>query len=589
MLRKISFFLILSLACLVWTAAFTDTVYAVANSQYSLTGAEYQLYTDSACTRKARDADGNNAILTTDENGDSNVLEMTPGTYYAREIKTARGYRLDADENGDANVYTIEVTASDTESDPATFTSSEPPVYGVPDFMVFKTDPEGAFSYTDLLGAKFTVKYYDVASKAEIADAEPRDQWTFEAVKKDAPEDRPEGTYMAGFDWQHDEPVDHTHEGEGVFYEIIEGEETKRVLPLGWFTIEETEAPPGFWMSDRIVYGHIYQPEDGGDAVTEIEGASADGRLHLDTLTFVNEPYPSISTAASLQSGNHEVKDVISYENLVPNKRYVFRGWLVDTATGEKVPDSDGSVTLEAGQETSGQIEMTLGTSGYEGMAGHSMTAFEELYLVREDDGEDRETLIADHKDINDSAQTVEIYQDVRIKKNVTGNLGDLSKVFEYTAVFTGLVPGQSYAVEGYDEKVFNADPSGSATIPLKLMDDKSVTIRQLPKGAGYQITEAPSDHIAEFRAYSDDMADKGAKIVLTSASNGEDVAAELSTALETVDIFDGTVVIVWENNRDLATLTGVQSYLGIRACAMVLVLAGMAALLIKHTKYKED
>lgn len=589
MLRKTSLILVMSLVCFLWTATAYDAVYAVSNSQYSLSGAQYQLYTDSACTTKAKTAGGSNALLTTDENGDSAVLQMAPGTYYAKEIKPSKGYKLDTDENGDARVYTIQVTASDTESDPATFTSSEPPVYGEPDFMVFKTDTEDAFDYTNLLGARFTVRYYDVATKAEIAGAEPKDQWTFETVKKDAPESKPEGTFMAGFDWQHDDPIEYSHEGERPFYEVSENETTKRVLPLGWFTIEETAAPPGFWLSDKVVYGHVYQPEGGGDVITEIEGSSEDGRLHLETLTFTDEPYPSISTSASLQSGNHEVRDVITYENLVPNASYVLRGWLVDTVSGEKVPGSDSSVTLDAGTETSGQVEMVLSTEGYDEMDGYSMTAFEELYFIKNPEGESTETLVAEHKDINDSSQTVEIYQDLKIEKNVTGNLGDLSKVFEYTAELTGLVPGQAYTVEGYDEKVFNADPEGNATIPLKLMDNRSVTIRRLPKGAGYRVTEAASDHVAEFRAFSEDMADKGAKIVTASDSNGENVAKELSTALERVDLFDGTVVIVWENNRDLATITAVQSYLGIWACALAIVIAGTITLLIKHTKYKED
>ena len=120
-------------------------------------------------------------------------------------------------------------------------------------------------------------------------------------------------------------------------------------------------------------------------------------------------------------------------------------------------------------------------------------------------------------------------------------------------------------------------------------MDGRNVTIKDLPKGAEYKITEAASDHVAEFEAFSEDMADKGAKIVLASGSNREDAAKELSTALETVDIFDGTVVIAWENNRDLATITAVQSYLGIWALATVLVLAGTAALLIKHTGYGQE
>ena len=163
--RNYARILLLSLAFLIAADSGTGGVCAAtANSLYSLAGAEYQLYTDSACTKKAKTADGSNAVLTTDENGDSEVLEMEPGTYYAKEIKASRGYRIDADANGDAKVYTIKVTADDTESDPASFISAEPPVYGVPDFTVLKTDPKGAFDYRKLLGAKFTVKYYDAAT-----------------------------------------------------------------------------------------------------------------------------------------------------------------------------------------------------------------------------------------------------------------------------------------------------------------------------------------------------------------------------------------------------------------------------------------
>lgn len=589
--RLLAPFLILltGLALLAVSGLKGSPAYAMsANSRYSLAGAQYQLYTDSACTVKARDSGGKNALLTTDENGDSNVLQMAPGTYYAKEIKPGKGYRLDTDEEGKPRVYTIQVSASDTESDPATFTSSEPPEFGIPELMVFKTDTAGAYSYTKLLGAKFTVKYYDVEAKEDIKSAEPKDEWTFEAVKKDAPAGKPEGTYMAGFNWQTDEPVSYTHEGSDAFYEVIINGEAKRVLPLGWFTIEETEAPAGFWLSDKVCYGHIYQPEDGGSAVTEIEGASVDPRLNISTLTFTDEPYPSISTNASLQKGKPEVRDLISYENLITGEKYLFRGWLVDTVSGEKVPGSDGEVSLDAA-ETSGQVEMVLNAEQYDGMKGHRLTAFEELYLVRNGDGEEKETLLAEHKDLNDSDQTVEICHDVKVKKNVTGNLGDLSKVFEYSAEFTGLEPGQSYKVEGSDEKTFNADPEGRATIPLRLTDDGEVIIRQLPKGATYQVTEAASDHVAEYKLFSEDMAGKGAKIVQASGSNAEDAAKELATAVETVDMADGTIVVLWKNNRDLATVTAVQSYLGIWACGAVLTLAGLAVLLIKMMKHTEE
>ena len=181
MLKKLSLIMVISLGCLIGTGIIAGGVYAAGgNSQYSLEGAKYRLYTDAACTAAARDADGNEAVLTTDAKGNANTLTMEAGTYYAKEIKASKGYKLDP------KIYTVTVKGSDTGTDPATFTSREPPVYGEPDFIVFKTDKTGAAAYSELTGALFAVKYYDVATKAEIGDDEPKDVWTFRTVKKAA-------------------------------------------------------------------------------------------------------------------------------------------------------------------------------------------------------------------------------------------------------------------------------------------------------------------------------------------------------------------------------------------------------------------
>ncbi len=899
------------LCCLACAALTPQRAFAAsANSQYSLEGAKYQLYTNQNCTTKAKDANGKNALLTTDADGKTGVLEMDPGTYYVKEITPGKGYKLDT------SVHTIKVTESNTAGSPASVTSKEPPVCGTPAFRVYKTATEEKYvDYTKFLGTEFTVKYYDVSKKSEIAAAEPRDQWTFVTVKKDPPGfDNDPSHYYAGFDWQTDTPSASSRPDKSFYLD----KNGNRVMPLGWFTIEETKAPAGFKLTDEVIYGHVYQESEGGDAVTVMEGqdiygdavkeivfrdepndvfvkktdsvsgkelagaklqvlqgstvkdewVSAAGEhkiegleagtytlreisapygydladdvsfvvkegedthvemkntpvtvttsavdsdtgkrigsvktsetvtdtvhmtgLHAgrkykvtgrlmdkasgrpiksgssevtaskeftataavmdvkvdftvdssqftggtkavvyetllrtsavhgesvpaelqkhenindtaqtivypgirttasgkasgtrsilagadavitDTVSYTgllaNETYrlegelydktsgqltgikssaefkaaaengtasmefsfdangmaghtlvvfetlksgstvlvdhknkddaaqtiyiPKIGTAAGISSDNHEIKDIISYENLLPDTDYVFRGWLVNTATGEKVPESDGSVTLSTGSKTSGQTEMVLKTDKFDEMNGYSMTAFEELYIVVKTGGADKEIPVAYHKDRNDKSQTVEIYQDLKIQKNVTGNLGDLTKIFEYTAEFTGLVPGASYTAEGDDEKTFNADASGKATVPFKLKDDQKVTIKQLPKSAKYKITEAASDHVAGYRVFSEDMADKGAKIVMPEGSNGEEAAKALSTALETVDMFDGTVTVLWENNRDLATLTAVRTFTGIRVLALTIVLAGTAALLARRKRSREE
>ena len=158
-------------------------------------------------------------------------------------------------------------------------------------------------------------------------------------MKKNAPEDAPEGTYWAGFDWQNDDPVSSSRSDNDLFYKDNNG---KRVLPLGWFTIEETAAPEGFSLTDRVCYGHIYLNSN-GNVVTTLEGAKTDSKLKTNVISFENEQTPQIGTTASIQENNSETVDVVRYEGLIPGQKYVVRGWLVDTETGEKVQGSDGS------------------------------------------------------------------------------------------------------------------------------------------------------------------------------------------------------------------------------------------------------
>lgn len=902
--------LAVSLFCLTYAVAITEQVFAAdTNSQYSLEGAKYQLYTNEGCTDKAKDVNDKNALLTTGSGGSTGKLEMDTGTYYAKEVSASKGYKTDP------TVYKVKVTDSSTAEIPVSITSKEPPAYGIPNFRVYKTATEESYvDYRKFLGTEFTVKYYDVTKKSEIAAAKPKDQWTFVTVKKDPPDyDNDPSHYYAGFDWQTDTPVSSSRRDKSFYLD----KNSKRVLPLGWFTIEETKAPAGFKLTDDVFYGHVYQENDGDDAVTVMEGQNMYGDLvkelvfrdeptdvfvkKIDTatgkdlagvrmqvlqgstvrddwvsagehkvegleagtytlrevsapygydiaddVTFIvkegeschieinNTPvtvatsavdkvtgkrigsvktneiitdtvhvtglhagrkymitgklinresgkaikkggndvtaskaftatasvmdvsidytvdssqfppgtkavvyetlqrtsavhgetvpvelqkhenkndtaqtivYPGISTSAidkatgtrnllagantvikdtvkytgllagetyklegelydktagrmtgvknsaefkadaengtstiefsfdassmaghtfvvnetlkygntvladhknpndadqtvycprirttaAFNGNNHEIRDVITYENLIPETKYVFRGWLVNTVTGEKIPGSDGSTALTTGSKTSGQAEVIMKTDKFDEMNGHSMTAFEELYIVVRTGSAEKEIPVAYHKDINDKTQTVDVFQDLKIEKNVTGNLGDLTKVFEYTAEFTDLVPGQAYTIKGDDEKVFNADSSGKATVPIKLKDNQKVTVKQLPKNARYRITEAPSDHVAEYKVFSENMADKGAKIIRVKGSNSDDAAKALSTALESVDMFDGTIVVLWENNRDLATLTAVQSYIGIWLCAMIPVLAGLILLIKRQSKYREE
>ena len=91
-----------------------DTTLTNGNSKYPLNGAEYTIYTDQACTKKAT----YEGTMTTMTDGKSNAIELVPGTYYVKETKAPTGYKEDP------TVYTLVVTANKT----TTFTSKEVPL-----------------------------------------------------------------------------------------------------------------------------------------------------------------------------------------------------------------------------------------------------------------------------------------------------------------------------------------------------------------------------------------------------------------------------------------------------------------------------
>ncbi|MGI6072621.1 MAG: SpaA isopeptide-forming pilin-related protein [Lachnospiraceae bacterium] len=82
-------------ATVVLTKSSADTSATAGNSNYSLTGAKYTLYTNSSCTSVATDMSGNGAVLTVKSSGKTNTLTMAPGTYYVAETKASPGYKID--------------------------------------------------------------------------------------------------------------------------------------------------------------------------------------------------------------------------------------------------------------------------------------------------------------------------------------------------------------------------------------------------------------------------------------------------------------------------------------------------------------
>ena len=122
---------------------------------------------------------------------------------------------------------------------------------------------------------------------------------------------------------------------------------------------------------------------------------------------------PSAKTNASGSDGKKEVKaeanvtinDKVSYTNFTPGKEYTIKGVLMDKKTGKPVVGADGKdVTVQVKftpKEANGVVTVTFKVDT-RNLKGHSLVVFEKIY-------NEEGTLIAEHCDINDSAQTVRI------------------------------------------------------------------------------------------------------------------------------------------------------------------------------------
>ena len=221
-----------------------------APNNYSLEGAVYVLYTDAACTVRATDINGNDFQLTTDKSGKTDVVAVAPSQYWAKEVTASRGYMLDT------VVRTVTVNTSNTRDVPAVINSSEPPAKAIP-IELRKIDKTGKYGWRKLLGAEYTLKYYDADPETtDVSGQIPKRSWTFKTVRKTDEN----GKDYAGISFADDNILS------GDDFYIDKG---KRVMPCGVFTIEETKAPAGLSRNTSVYYCMVYQPGNGSEAKTK--------------------------------------------------------------------------------------------------------------------------------------------------------------------------------------------------------------------------------------------------------------------------------------------------------------------------------
>lgn len=177
-----------------------------------LSGFEYTIYSDEACTKKVGVVTGSESYLALDKTG----------TYYAKETKAPKNYELDE------TVHKMEVT---NEKQKNTFTFTDKPIYSTVDILINKVDERNGQS---LEGAEFEVYYYDAVYSDGYnplqAGISASKYWRLKSDSKGQVK-LDKDHFVAGDDFYVD--------GDG-----------KAVLPLGTVVIREVEAPTNYEINE---------------------------------------------------------------------------------------------------------------------------------------------------------------------------------------------------------------------------------------------------------------------------------------------------------------------------------------------------
>ena len=214
------------------------------NGNYSIAGATYGVFSDKDCTKQL-------ATLTTDENGNTDVVEVKAGTVYIKELSAPAGYKVDK------TVYSLKIEAGKT----ATLKVSDTPKVTDTLIELFKIDmetqkdnPQGNAS---LAGAEFTWKYYTGFYNKDNLPAEATRTW----VTKTIAETDSDGTihYVT--------KLADAYKVSGDSFYMQDG---KAVLPLGTLTVEETKAPNGYLLDGAYMQAGDKSEQIKGLYVTQI-------------------------------------------------------------------------------------------------------------------------------------------------------------------------------------------------------------------------------------------------------------------------------------------------------------------------------
>lgn len=225
----------------------SNTELTAGNGCYSLSGAEYGIYTDKACTRKI-------GSITTNASGYGSYSKYVDSTasYYAKETKAPKGYELDktvytfvSSGKKDSNGYAIfkAVSLSDKKTEPQDNPVNDP--VGI--VLQKKNAVTGETTSQGLGGAVFSIEYYaqEIDKDYDVKADETAPALDSKNLKRTWYIE----TNSNGFADFAEEYLSKEYHSDDFYYSsgII-------TIPIGTVVIREVKAPDGYSLSDVVFY-----------------------------------------------------------------------------------------------------------------------------------------------------------------------------------------------------------------------------------------------------------------------------------------------------------------------------------------------
>ncbi len=281
----------------------------------------------------------------------------------------------------------------------------------------------------------------------------------------------------------------------------------------------------------------------------------------LDSFANINS---SVGIIKADSDGKIEVKfvvragEIVTFESLPVGTKY-------------RVTEAASSYIASYVLQDANGVSNNVSSSGYNLLKDQELST--ETETVNQ--GEDVTVVFTNRKD----------QHDLKISKLVDFTYGDDHSVdykaeeFGFRLELTGLESGKKYTMSygaddmtGTENEYFYSEADGTKTILFKIKDAEYVTVRDLPEGAQYQITELANEHyIPSYNV----MHNEGASIIKAFDSSTSDNTS-LSTSLETVDATDIDVDYVFTNRYIFTPYTLPESGGSNMIFVIVIAAAGM-------------